>query len=429
MYRRTDRLYRLNATRWAVAVAGVALLAYITANSGAAGAVVPSPSLVYTGDAYGSEVTLAGGVVRSGQTAPVVLGCVIRAGVTFTNSIASVSVPPALSTGTVSTTAATSNARGVVRSTTTAAVQKVKLLQGMVTADAVKAVSATSHSSTGYQTSAAGSSFVNLVVAGHAVGGTPPPNTTIPLSGVGYVILNQQNASSSGQALGVTMIHVFITVAGPMGSVGTQIVVSHALSDLEGPVPGTLDGSGYGTSVNLANVAKSGPSAEVWVPCLGSNGRVHTDTTAGVTLPGVISSGTISNTAEGMTNPSGGSAETTSKVQTINLAAGMVTADIVQAEAHASWQAGGPSSFSDAGSSFLRLVVNGQVVNPAVPANTMMSLPGLGTLWLHRVIQGTHSIEVRMIELIVTTANNPAGLSVGLDVRVAVAEASVHPSA
>ena len=55
-----------------------------------------------------------------------------------------------------------------------------------------------------------------------------------------------------------------------------------------------------------------------------------------------------------------------------------------------------------------------------------IAIAGLGTLWLHRVIVNEHSIEVRMIELEVTAANNSFGIAVGTDVQVAVASASVH---
>ena len=59
------------------------------------------------------------------------------------------------------------------------------------------------------------------------------------------------------------------------------------------------------------------------------------------------------------------------------------------------------------------------------PPNTRVDLAGLGVLWLHRVIQKTSSIEVRMVELQVLQPNS-FGLPVGGDLRLAVAHASVH---
>jgi hypothetical protein len=61
-------------------------------------------------------------------------------------------------------------------------------------------------------------------------------------------------------------------------------------------------------------------------------------------------------------------------------------------------------------------------VSPA--PNTKVSIAGLGTLWLHRVIQTSTSIEVRMVELVVD-ASNTLGLPIGADVRIAVAHSAI----
>lgn len=60
-----------------------------------------------------------------------------------------------------------------------------------------------------------------------------------------------------------------------------------------------------------------------------------------------------------------------------------------------------------------------------MPANTKLHISGVGTLWLHRVIQKPNSIEVRMIELVVKHANT-LGLPIGSDIQVSVAHASAH---
>jgi len=97
----------------------------------------------------------------------------------------------------------------------------------------------------------------------------------------------------------------------------------------------------------------------------------------------------------------------------------------VKADAHAS-NINGILTFSDDGSMFVDLHVTGfPNIHDDVPPNTSLHIVGLGTLWLHRVIQTSNSIEVRMIELIVTEANS-FGIPIGTDIQVAVAEASVH---
>jgi hypothetical protein len=51
------------------------------------------------------------------------------------------------------------------------------------------------------------------------------------------------------------------------------------------------------------------------------------------------------------------------------------------------------------------------LINDDVAPNTELSIPGVGTLWLNRVIVSPHGIEVRMIELVlsVSVSGNPAG--------------------
>jgi len=237
----------------------------------------------------------------------------------------------------------------------------------------------------------------------------------------------------------VNMIHVHVTQENVFGyPVGSDIIVAHARSAIKqqpSPVIATLDGRAYGTSAHgritspVKAVLNSGASAPVAVPCRGTGGEVRTNFVANVVVPSdgsVLAATTIKTTAQGTVSPGSASAETTATVQTASVLGNLVQASGVKADAHAS-STGGPPTLSDAGSSFAALAVNGHPeIGADVPANTEVTIAGLGTLWLHRVIQNSNSIEVRMIELIVSVKGNAFGLAVGTDIRVAVASASVH---
>ncbi len=82
------------------------------------------------------------------------LGCTTTAGIHKQNSVASVNAAGVFTIGTVVTTADTS--AGSIEAKTSATVQNVNLLSGVVTATAVKSVSSTTHDATGFHTSAAG---------------------------------------------------------------------------------------------------------------------------------------------------------------------------------------------------------------------------------------------------------------------------------
>ncbi|MCA1696240.1 MAG: hypothetical protein LC749_16815, partial [Actinobacteria bacterium] len=259
---------------------------------------------------------------------------------------------------------------------------------------------------------------------------TPGPNTKITLAGIGYVVLNEQitNIQAKKAVFTVNMIHIVVTQANLLNlDVGLNIIVSHAKSDLEGPTTAVLDGRAYGTQANIAgSLLKSGPSALVQMPCLGTNGIIRTNSVLTVNLPGILTSGTVKDTAQGTVGDTSAMGETTSTIEGLNLLDGLVKATVIKADAHATSN-NGVFSFSDAGSQFLGLSVSGHPeITADVAPNTKIELLGLGTLYLHRVIKTPNNITVRMIELKVTNGSNVFGLPLGSDIQVGVAEASVH---
>lgn len=411
-------------------VAAAVTAALITAGAtSAATAATKAPtaaqtSFNYQGDAYGTRVNV-GNLVKSGPSALVVLGCTTKAGIHRTNTAVGVNLSPALTTGTIDTTADTF--ASPVEARTSATVQNANLLSGLIRATVLRSVSATTHDSTGFHTSAAGTTFTSLVVGGNAIGVNVSPNTRINLAGLGYVIVNEQMArtSATSASLTVNAVHVVVTTVNTLNlAVGTNIIVAHATSGLAGPIHGTLDGQAYGSSVKLGSVVRSGPSFPIYMPCLGTNGVLRVHSGAGVNVPGVLVSGTIRNTAQGTVGTTSAVGEMTSTVESANVLSSLVQATVVKADAHAAKNSGA-FSFSDSGSSFASLSVNGfPLINANVAANTQLNIAGVGTLYLHRVIRTANSIEIRMIELVVT--QNLPGLPAGSDIRVAVAEASAH---
>ncbi len=101
----------------------------------------------------------------------------------------------------------------------------------------------------------------------------------------------------------------------------------------------------------------------------------------------------------------------------------MVTATAVKADVTA---AGNPPKLGDM-SSFTGLQVAGQPgIGDSIPPNTKVPLPGIGTLWLHKVVQTGTSIRVIMVQLDVTVPSNPLGLTPGTVVNIASAQVGVN---
>jgi hypothetical protein len=124
-----------------------------------------------------------------------------------------------------------------------ASVDNLNLLNGLITADIVEAMSTSVSNGTTATSSAAGSGFFNLVVNGTPVAANVAPNTTIGVPGVGTVILNEQILGGDGvhsTSLTVDMIDVMLN-----GSLGTgEIIVSSAHSDVNFTTPGPSPGQG-----------------------------------------------------------------------------------------------------------------------------------------------------------------------------------------
>jgi hypothetical protein len=102
---------------------------------------------------------------------------------------------------------------------------QVSILNGLITANGVVAMA----SSTIENSNAEGSSLANLVVNGVQLS-DPAPNTRVNLPGVGYVVLNEQIATSDG--ITVNMIHVVLqrVVLGVSQTTGNIIVGSASSS-------------------------------------------------------------------------------------------------------------------------------------------------------------------------------------------------------
>lgn len=404
-------------------MSGVALAALAFGFSTASASATQEFS--FQASAWGTQVRV-GNTVKSGRSALAILGCTSAIGVTHTNTAASVQLPKVLSTGTIDTTAASKTTKTGVAATSSAATEQASLLGGVVRATAIKSVSTTSRNTSAgkFRTSAAGTRFVNLVIAGHAIAGTPPPNTKITLPGIGYVVLNQQKShvGSTSAGMSVTAIHLVVTTSSKKAKSGTEVNVSVAHSSLNGPIQGVLNGLAFGSSARVGTTVKAGKSFPQYMPCLGTGGKTINNTGAGVNIPGVLKSGTITDTANGIVSSTRVSGEMSSTIQQVNLLSGAISATVVKADVTAN---GNPPTLGD-NSSFIGLHVAGHPgISDNVPVNTKVNLPGIGTLWLHKQVKTANGIKVVMIQLDIGSKSNPTGLPKGATVNVGYAHVGV----
>ena len=105
----------------------------------------------------------------------------------------------------------------------------LSLLGGLITADTIVADATDTVTGTMITGSAQGSEFVNLKVGGLVIATNTPPNTTVPLPGLGSLVVNEQVVPPGRGTVVVNGLHLFVTTANLLGlPVGTEIVVAHA---------------------------------------------------------------------------------------------------------------------------------------------------------------------------------------------------------
>ncbi len=390
----------------------------------------------FRAEAYGTYA-FVGDVVVLRKTGRSAMGCTPVIPHHTDNATAGVNVPGLLSLAAIHSFNDTFHVPGGSAGRSTAETTGLNLLDGSVTASLVKAVAQTTWDGVRFRNSANGTSFVNLVIGGNPIDATPPANTRITLPGIGYVLMNEQVSVRSSQkaSMQTNGLRVVVTVLDNAFGLeeGTQIIVSHA-EVISKDVTGPLTGNAYSSQVTLGNEIESEPTAIVWVQCVGTNGQLLTNQVAGISVPTLLQAGTATNTARGWTSPFP-KGTTTSTVQGVNLLNGLVTATAVKAVASVA-KPGLTPTFSTEGTRFLDLHVTGfPEITDAVAPNTSIDIPGIGTLWLRRVVQTGNVREVRMIELVVSDPNAASarqqygaqGVEPGLVIQVAVARMGLRP--
>ncbi len=215
------------------------------------------------------------------------------------------------------------------------------------------------------------------------------------------------------------------------------VAVSHAIA---APLPGEMSGSAGSLSLFIGASTVASPmlrSASVGCPCNGTNGVARATSIASIALGAsgsLISAANTTATALG-TNKNGLAATIEgAEVTKLNLLGGLITADAITSRASVGAT---PSTlkFSDEGTTVSNLVIAGTSIDPAVPDNTTIVLPGLGSVIVKAVTKTGNNRRAAILVhglLVEISADNSFGLPVGSRITVASAGAGysrVEPAA
>lgn len=360
----------------------------------------------FGGTAYGSYIFTADRSLTSGPTSNSMVGCTGSTGLTSTNNLARVAVPAVGTIGAAATNVKTLLSTTGKRIEGQSTVAGAELLGGLITAGAITSESSAEKDTTGIFTGTNLTTIASLKVLGAAVTASPAANTVIdlqvPLLGsIGKVTLNSQEKRVVGgnYQVSTTALHVQVLKAGLAGiKAGTDIRLGVSTVKLTPPQTGYLAGSGFSTKALLSSGAiGSGPTSYATVLCSGGTTSANV---AGSTIPGLLSAGTFTTTTTGVLTP--GPKSTVSNTTTgLNVLNGLVQVDTIKAETSASRALeGGQVTLADT-SSFVNLRIAGlPAINASVAPNTVIQVPGLGQVTLHKVTKSSTGIAVTMIEIV-----------------------------
>ena len=168
-------------------------------------------------------------------------------------------------------------------------------------------------------------------------------------------------------------------------------------------------------------------SARVGCPCNGTHGNTRTRTTSAISVGpqgSVISAALTTATASAGKTVSTAETQQTSTITKLNLFGGLITADALEAVASVSATPDGLTA-SEAGTTLSNLTIAGKAIDPGVPDNTVVALPGIGSITIKaaETHTGKNAAHAGMDVLLVDVTHTNGFLPVGARLVVARADA------
>lgn len=196
------------------------------------------------------------------------------------------------------------------------------------------------------------------------------------------------------------------------------------------------ESAAWGTSVFASTTelnAGSQKSARTQIGCTTKPGLDETDSTASVTLPSPA--GKVTAISDQSTTAKSGNMATagaSSSTGAVNLLGGLISAQSLTSSASASEDEDGSHPSTTASTTFVGLSIAGHSEPANVPANTTLTLPGIGSIVLNQQQSTSKArkgyptyVYDNALVVTVSTPANPLGLAVGTTITVAHAEAGL----
>lgn len=425
---------RLTVSRAAIALAATATCQL--------GLMTPARAAPLEGEFSGGAASLSAGTVAGdtdlhlGNAAREGCPCLGTGGNTRQESVSNITLGQSGAILSAAVTTATSFGGKTAHAATTsqsAAVSRLSLFGGLITADALKAEASVGATPDTLTTAEDGTLITNLTVAGKAIDPNVANNTVLALPGLGSVTIRAVESGQDKQQahLSVTMLRIDVTQANTLGlSVGSRIVVAKAAAGYKRTQPQAVlagDASGLRVSGDAGSALEevAGVGAGVGLAnCAGTGGDTLSKSVANLNVAGLLSVASGTDTAFGGTVGGASVARTTSTLSNVSLLGGLITATGLTAVAQES-RTGTTTTPSSAGSGFNQLTVAGLPIAVTVAPNTTLTLPALGHVVLNEQLQpGPNTLKVNALHIVIDSPVNLLGLPVGTQIILGHATAA-----
>lgn len=357
----------------------------------------------YSGFSHGTYVYNS--LAESGPQVASFFGCSRKAGLYIDNDLAAVKMDGTNFAKSVVTKTYTHNDNRGDGTTSYGTAASIKL-GSLLEMKGAESFSRAIHKDDGFETKAY-SKFAAVKIGGVSVPSLldPRPNTKVTVPGLGYIVLNrvvntktEQSASASSAAVLIhsTVKNKYI----PKNSTVAALLTKAAVG---GAAPAMLRGQAYTTQAKVGDMVKSGKTS--WqTTCMGTNGKVSSDSVAGITIPKVAKVGAANTQHAGTLRSDLVSGWMKSTLAGVNLRDGKVELGAISTRTAATKLASGDYRTSWT-TEIASLRIDGKEVPVPKAPNQEITIPGVGKLTFNKVSKQTGYVSVTAVTIELTAVD------------------------
>ncbi|MCR1784200.1 hypothetical protein KVF89_16790 [Nocardioides carbamazepini] len=309
----------------------------------------------------------------------------------------------------------------------------VSLLNGLIKVDAIETTSVTTGHANGTVTHTGNSELLGIKIIGIDLPVKIPKNFAVTVPGVATVSLNYDMSGQDGNGAIAVNWALAVQLLKPIGGfdIGTTVLVnpvSQGLIHVNDNAGAILGGNAYGTRI-AANVGSdikivSDPTAQIGVPFSSSGGRTLRNSTASVTVPGLLNLGAITSTSTSSKTGKDAEIVNTNQLAGLNLLGGLIKADAIGVSA--SGKRVGTQWTGSMNMTLVNLVIAGKSIPIDVSPNTTLKIANLGKVEINKQVVNKSIRANQIYALKITLDTSTAGLPVGAVIEIGQASTIIY---